>query len=50
MTAYLGADAPVYLLAVLSKGDRANFSHAEVAAIKTVVTAIKQTLKSRRKT
>lgn len=31
VTAYFGPDAPVYLVALLSKGDRANFSAAEVA-------------------
>lgn len=42
MVAYLGDDVPAYLLAVLSKGDRANFDRAEIAAMREVTTAIKQ--------
>jgi hypothetical protein len=40
MAAYVGPHAPVYLLALLSKGDRANFSTAEIAGFKAVTTAI----------
>jgi hypothetical protein len=34
VTAYFGPDAPVYLVALLSKGERANFSAAEIAAFR----------------
>ena len=40
VTAYFGPDVPVYLVALLSKGDRANFSAAEVAAFKALTTEI----------
>ena len=40
VAAYMGLHVPVYLLALLSKGDRENFSAAEIAAFKTVTTAI----------
>ena len=40
MLAYVGLRAPVYLLALLSKGDRENFTAAEIAAFKAVTTAI----------
>lgn len=33
VTYYFSADAPVFLLAVLSKGSRGNFSDAECAAL-----------------
>jgi RelE toxin of RelE / RelB toxin-antitoxin system len=34
ITAYFGTNVPVYLVALLSKGERSNFSAAEVAAFK----------------
>ncbi|WP_210163386.1 type II toxin-antitoxin system RelE/ParE family toxin [Niveispirillum irakense] len=40
IAAYFGPDVPVYLLALLSKGDRANFSDAEIAAFKSLTTLI----------
>jgi len=40
VTAYFGPDIPVYLVALLSKGDRANFSAAEIAAFKVLTTEI----------
>lgn len=40
VTAYFGAHAPVYLLALLSKGERANFSAAEIAAFRKLTTEI----------
>src|SRR5436190_12677819 len=40
VTAYFGADAPVYLLALLSKGERANFNAAEIAAFKKLTNKI----------
>ena len=40
VTAYFGPDAPVYLVALLSKGERANFSAAEVAGFKALTTEI----------
>ena len=36
VTAYFGLNAPVYLVALLSKGERANFTAAEIAAFKTL--------------
>ncbi|QRE76130.1 type II toxin-antitoxin system RelE/ParE family toxin [Methylobacterium aquaticum] len=38
---YLDETIPVFLVAVLSKGDRENFTDAEVAEFKKVATAIK---------
>lgn len=40
IAAWFGANAPVYLLALLSKGDRANFSDAEIAGFKALTTLI----------
>ena len=40
VTAYFGPDIPVYLVALLSKGDRANFSAAEIAGFKALTTEI----------
>jgi hypothetical protein len=39
--AYLGEDRPVYLLALFGKGERATLSDAGVAALKTVMKALK---------
>lgn len=41
VSAYLGADIPVYLIGVLSKGDRENFTGKEVKDFKKITTAIK---------
>lgn len=41
LTAYVGPDAPVYLLAVLSKGDRDTFSGAEVQQLATLTSSIR---------
>ncbi len=49
MVAYLGEDAPVYLLALLSKGERANFSAREVAALKEATTALKRAWRERKR-
>lgn len=48
VTAYFGPDAPVYLLAVLSKGERANFSAVEIAAFKQWTTQIARSWRQRR--
>ena len=40
VTAYFGPDIPVYLVALLSKGDRANFSAAEIATFKVITSEI----------
>jgi hypothetical protein len=40
MLAYIAPHAPVYLLALLSKGDRANFTAAEILGFKALTTAI----------
>ena len=47
MVAYVDIDTPVYLLAVLSKGDRENFETAEIAQMKTFTSGIKRTRKRR---
>lgn len=49
IAAYFGADTPVYLLALLSKGDRDNFSDREIAGFKTLTTIIVQHWHGRRK-
>jgi hypothetical protein len=36
VTAYFGPNTPVYLVAVLSKGDRANFTASEIAEFKNL--------------
>ncbi len=41
LTAYVGPDAPVYLLAVLSKGDRDTFSDAEVQQLAKLTASIR---------
>lgn len=41
LAAYVGPDAPVYLLAVLSKADRENFSPAEVQQLARLTLSIK---------
>jgi hypothetical protein len=48
MIGYLGADLPVYLLALLSKGDRANFDKMEIAAMRATMTRIRQAWRQRR--
>ena len=40
MAAYFGTDAPVYLLALLSKGERANFSDQEIRGFKSLTAEI----------
>lgn len=40
VTAYFGPNAPVYLLALLSKGERGNFTAAEIAAFKNLTGVI----------
>lgn len=42
MVAFIGKHAPAYLLALLSKGDRANFSPAELNAMKDLVAELKR--------
>lgn len=41
LTGYVGPDAPVYLLAVLSKGDRDTFSDAEVQQLAKLTSSIR---------
>ena len=50
MTAYVGERAPVYLLALLSKGERANFSRDEISSMRVAVEAIRRHWKLRRMT
>jgi hypothetical protein len=40
MTAYFGQDIPVYLLAILSKGERANFSAVEIEGFRKLTNEI----------
>jgi hypothetical protein len=47
ITAYFGPDAPTYLLAILSKGDRANFSATEISGFKKATDAISRFWKAR---
>jgi hypothetical protein len=47
VTFYIGDAAPVYLLAVLSKGSDANFSDAQVNAMAKAVAAIAEDVRSR---
>ncbi len=49
IAAYFGPDIPVYLLALLSKGDRDNFSDMEIAGFKALTTTISQHWRERRK-
>jgi hypothetical protein len=42
ISAYFGPDIPVYLLALLSKGDRENFSDKEIAGFKTLTTIMEK--------
>lgn len=48
LTAYFGIDVPVYLVAILSKGERSNFTAAEIAAFKTMTTKIARSWRRRR--
>jgi len=40
VTAYFGPNVPVYLVAVLSKGERGNFTASEIAAFKNFTSEI----------
>ncbi|WP_172822826.1 type II toxin-antitoxin system RelE/ParE family toxin [Paramagnetospirillum marisnigri] len=42
MLAYIAPHVPVYLLALLRKGDRANFTATEIAGFKALTTSIGQ--------
>ena len=46
---YVDDQIPVYLLAVLSKGERANFSAAEISAFRQFAEGIKQQWRKRLK-
>jgi len=49
ISAYVGAEAPVYLLALYLKGDKANLSKAEIGDLKKLLTDVKRYWKERRK-
>ena len=49
IAAYFGPEIPVYLLALLSKGDRENFTDKEIAGFKTLTTIIESYWRERRK-
>jgi hypothetical protein len=48
IVAWLGENAPVYLVALLSKSDKANFTASEVAGFKKLTTEIKKYWRLRR--
>ena len=48
MTAYFGQEIPVYLLAILSKGERSNFSAAEIEGFRKLTNTIAQYWRRRR--
>lgn len=47
LTAYFGPNVPVYLVAILSKGERSNFSAAEIAAFRKMTMQIAQSWRRR---
>jgi hypothetical protein len=49
VTAYFGPNAPVYLVALLSKGERGNFSAAEIAGFRLLTTEIARYWRRRRR-
>lgn len=49
MVAYVGPDAPAYILALLSKGERSIFSTAEVKAMKALTTALRDHWRRRKR-
>lgn len=49
VTAYFGPNVPVYLLALLSKGERGNFSAAEVAGFRKLTSEIARYWRGRSK-
>jgi hypothetical protein len=49
VTAYFGPDVPVYLVAMLSKGERGNFSAAEIVGFKKMTTDIARYWQRRKK-
>ena len=48
MVAFLGDEIPTYLLALLSKGDRGNFTSCEIAGMQTFTAALKLAWRDRR--
>jgi hypothetical protein len=48
VTAYFGSDIPVYLIAMLSKGERANFNAQEIAGFKKITAEIERYWRRRR--
>src|SRR5262245_40197008 len=50
ISAYFGPHVPVYLVALLSKGERANFSAAEIAGFRVLTTEIARYWRRRAKT
>lgn len=49
MVAYVGEEAPVYILALFSKGDRANFSRQEIDGMRSLTKAIRHHWRERRR-
>src|SRR5262245_19160626 len=50
VSAYFGPHVPVYLVALLNKGERANFSAAEIAGFRVLTTEIARYWRRRAKT
>jgi hypothetical protein len=48
MVAYVGPDAPAYLLALLGKGDRENFTAAEIAEMSRMTDQLREHWRARR--
>lgn len=49
LTLYLNEDCPTYLFAMLSKGERANFSKTELAELRKIASEIKKYWKERKR-
>lgn len=49
IAAYFGPDIPVYLLALLSKGDRENFTDKEITGFKALTMMIEKYWRERRR-
>ncbi len=47
LSAYIGPNSPVYLMAVLKKTERANFTAAETASLSRLVAALKAEARTR---
>lgn len=48
MVAFIGNEAPAYVLALISKGERANFSQREIAAMKQFTDELRRYWRSKK--